>query len=254
MFLTNSFTTPDLLWITVLVFLLAGTIKGTIGIGLPTASVSILSQFYDPRTAIVLVMAPMLVSNIWQVYRSKDYLKTIRTYWPFALMLMVFIWLSARFSVSVPTAHLMMILGTVIILFSLNSLFLKPPRLPPRHDKWIQPVAGALAGLMGGLTAIWSPPMVIYLLARGVGKDGFVRATGLLISLGSLPLMLGYWSNGLLRGELAQLSAVMIVPTLLGFGLGELLRRRIDAALFQKVVLTGFLLMGLNIIRRGLFG
>lgn len=250
----SGFFAQDVLWVAVLVFLLAGAIKGTIGIGLPTAAVSLLSQVYDPRTAIALVIVPVVVTNFWQIYRSKHALDTLRTYWPFALALMIFIWISAWFSVSVPTTHLMIILGLVIILFSLNSLFFRPPRLSLRYDKWIQLLGGTLAGVMGGLTAIWSPPMVIYLLARGVEKDSFVRATGLLIALGSLPLVLGYWSNGVLRGELAQISTAMVVPTLLGFGLGEWLRRRIDAAFFQKVVLVAFLLMGLNIIRRALVG
>ena len=41
-------------WLAPLVFLGAGTIKGAIGIGLPTTVISILSQFVDPRIAIAL--------------------------------------------------------------------------------------------------------------------------------------------------------------------------------------------------------
>jgi len=77
-----------------------------------------------------------------------------------------------------------------------------------------------------------------------------VRASGLLLFVGSVPLLLGYWQNGLMTRELGLMSLTMIVPTLLGFSVGEVVRRRVDAARFQKLILFFFLLMGLNLIRR----
>jgi len=237
-----------LIWIALLIFLFAGTLKGMVGIGLPTASISILSQFYDPYTAISLVIFPVMISNFWQVYRSGDVLRIVKTFWPFALMLMIFILIFTRLSAAISVELLMMILGGVIILFSLTSLFVHPPKLPPRLDRPAQFIAGTLAGVMGGLTAIWSPPMVIYLIARGTSKDDLVRAFGFLISLGSIPLCIGYWLNGFMTGPLATTSLAMILPTLLGFTIGEKLRKKIDQDKFQKVLLIIFLLMGLNII------
>ena len=43
-------------------FLFAGTIKGTIGIGMPTAAIGMLSQVIEPKTAIALVVLPTFVS------------------------------------------------------------------------------------------------------------------------------------------------------------------------------------------------
>lgn len=53
-------------------FFVAGTIKGTVGIGLPTASLGILAQGFDPRMAVALVVFPMMVSNAWQVFRMGE--------------------------------------------------------------------------------------------------------------------------------------------------------------------------------------
>jgi len=52
------------------IYLVAGIVKGMLGIGFPTAAVSLMAQVTDARTAITLVIMPMLVTNIWQVYRS----------------------------------------------------------------------------------------------------------------------------------------------------------------------------------------
>ena len=63
---------PELVAIAIGVFLLAGIIKGLIGIGLPTAAVGMLSQVIDPRVAIALMVFPSLLSNAWQVWRMGD--------------------------------------------------------------------------------------------------------------------------------------------------------------------------------------
>jgi uncharacterized protein len=242
----------ELFLIALAVYFLAGTVKGTIGIGLPATSISLLGQVYDPRVAIALAIFPIFFSNIWQVYRSGEVRRTFKTFWPFALSLALVLWLFTGFSAQISTMSLVFILGCVVVLFALSSLFLRPPELSPRFDRPAQIVAGGLSGVLGGLTAIWSPPMVMYFVARRLDKDDFVRASGFLLFTGSLPLMLGYWQYGLMTPDLALMSIAMIVPTLLGFSVGEAIRRRVNAVRFQKLILFIFLLMGLNLIRRSL--
>ena len=53
-----------------LVFVIAGSVKGMVGIGLPTAAISMLTLFVDPRMAIALTLGPMVFSNAWQVWLS----------------------------------------------------------------------------------------------------------------------------------------------------------------------------------------
>lgn len=232
-------------------FLLAGIIKGLIGIGLPTASVGMMSQFIDPRIAIALIVFPSLLSNAWQVWRMGDVLGAMRRYWLFLAMLMSMILIvSTLVTSTVGTDTILLVLGCVIILFSATSLTFSPPRIPARYDRAGQFVFGAAAGTLGGLTAIWAPPMVTYLMGRQTGKDEFVRATGVIILMGTLPLIAGFWSNGMLTGPLALVSAAMTIPAILGFQIGEIFRRRLDADRFRNVVLIIFGIMGLNLLRR----
>lgn len=233
-------------------FLVAGTIKGAVGIGLPTASIGIMTQAIDPRIAIALVVFPIIVSNFWQVLRMGETLRAVRDYWLLAASLMVVLWLTTSVTAAVSQTTLMIVVGTVIIIFAVSSLALSPPVLPDRFNRIGQFAAGIAAGALGGLTSIWSPPLVTYFIARRLDKDEFIRASGLLIFLGSLPLCIGFWQEGLLNGPNALLSAAMVVPALIGFQVGEVLRRKIRADRFQIVVLVVFLLMGLNVIRKAL--
>ncbi len=243
----------ELILVAVGAFLFAGTIKGLVGIGLPTALISILAQFTDPRVAIALLVAPALILNVWQVNRSGGALANLRQVWPFAAVMFVSIWYFSRFAAKLPTDIMITGVGAVIVLFVVTNLLSTPPPIPRSLDLPVQMLAGLAAGLIGGLTSIWSPPMVIYLLARRVDKETFIGTTGVLILAGSIPLYIGYWQAGLLTPALAGISTGMVVPAMLGFGLGEWLRRWLDPAQFRNLILLTFLLMGLNLLRRGLF-
>ena len=233
-------------------FLFAGTIKGTVGIGLPTATVGILSQFVDPRQAIALLLLPALVTNTWQTHRSQYFKRGFDQLWPFTLAMMVMILVFTQFAAVVPAEVLMASVGCAVVIFVATHLLAKPFQVPANQDKSVQFVTGGIAGFMGGLTSIWAPPMVIYLMTRDLSKDDFVGALGFIILAGTIPLTLGYLNAGLLTSTLAIYSALMIVPTWLGFVIGEQLRRRLDGDQFRNALLLVFFLMGLNLIRRGL--
>lgn len=244
---------PWVLAFVAVVFLLAGTVKGTVGIGLPTASIGMMSQILDPRLAIALAVFPSLITNVWQIYRSGRPWEIVQRFWLFLACLMGLILLvSLTLTSVVDTDVLIFALGCVILVFSIMSLSWRPPFLPDRFDRLGQFISGTASGILGGLTAIWAPVMVPYLMARRLEPDTFVRATGVMIFAGTLPLITGYWHTGLITGQSSVIGMAMVIPAVIGFGLGERIRQHMDAERFRKVVLFVFLIMGLNLIRRAL--
>ena len=245
---------PWIYWLAPLIFIGAGTIKGAIGIGLPTTVISILSQFVDPRIAIALGIMPMLLTNIWQIYREGNALATARRFWPFGAALFISLFIASLFAADFDATTLMMITGVSVVAFAATSLIRLPPALPKGWELPAMIAAGALGGAMGGFTGLWSPPLVILLLALRLEKSEYVRAFGFLLVVGAAPLLGGYLTNGLMTRELFIASTIMVIPTLMGFAVGERVRRRMDTARYQKAVLVFFLLMGLNLIRKVWFG
>lgn len=241
-------------WLAPFVFLGAGTVKGAIGIGLPTTVISILSQFVDPRIAIALGVMPMLLSNVWQMYREGNGAATIRRFWPFGAALFCCLFLSSLFAADFEPTTLMLVTGISIVIFAGTSLIKLPPPLPPKWEIPAMIAAGAAGGLMGGLTGLWSPPLVILLLALRLEKTDYIRAFGFLLVIGAIPLLGGYVVNGLMTQELFVISMIMVVPTLMGFAIGEKVRGKMDTGRYQKAVLVFFLLMGLNLVRKVWFG
>ena len=47
-------------------FLLAGFVKGVIGLGLPTVAIGLLGLMMTPAQAAAIMVAPALITNVWQ--------------------------------------------------------------------------------------------------------------------------------------------------------------------------------------------
>lgn len=251
--MTGGVVTTELLLFAIAVFILAGIVKGALGIGLPTISISILAQFVDPRIAIAFLLIPALFSNTWQVYRGGRVRQSVALLWPYVLSMSVVMFLVSLSAARASTEALTGGIGIMVVLWAITSFISKPPKIPQHLHRPAQFILGSISGLMGGLTAIWSPPLIIYLLSIRCEKDDFVRLTGLILLCGAIPLTIGYVFNGLLNKQLAMASCLMIIPTLLGFSIGETIRKFMSIEQFHKAVLLLFVLMGLNLIRRAFF-
>lgn len=237
-----------------LIFLVAGTAKGTLGIGLPTIAISLMSQVLDPRLAVTLTIGPLILTNIQQMLRGGHISRTLRRYAPYSLALAITITLSAMFAQNLSAQALLLIMGVGIIVFALAQLLITPPPLPTHLDTPTQLTAGAVSGLVGGVTAIWGPPLMIYLMASRVDKEEFVRALGTLLTIGGIPLALVYAWQGQFWGERAWISFGLAIPAVIGFMIGERFRAKLNPARFQTAVLVMFLLLGANILRRAIVG
>lgn len=242
------------LWMIVGAFLVAGTVKDIAGVGLPMTALGILTLQTDPRTAISLAIAPIVIANLWQFVTAGGAVAAIRRYLPFLVVMVMGIPVTLAATSGVGTRFLFAALGLTIIAQVALNMTRWAPRVSDGADMAAQIGFGALAGLLGGLVSLWLPAVLLYLSARQVTKDEFVRATGLMLFAGSLPLVAGFWREGFLTGPLAVVSAGMLAPTLLGMWLGSLLRGRLSEETFRRVLMAVLVLIGLNLVRRSLTG
>ena len=63
-------------------FLLAGFVKGVIGLGLPTVSMGLLAVTMPPSRALAIVIVPAIVTNIWQTFGGPYLRDIVRRLWP----------------------------------------------------------------------------------------------------------------------------------------------------------------------------
>lgn len=230
-----------------------GLVKGLVGIGLPMASVAILSSAIDVRFALGLITLPIVLTNLWQACHAGRPLEVLRRFWLLLALMLVCIWLGAGLVVRLPGEVLYGVIGSAVVVFTSASYFTPRWTLPQRVESWAGPVAAVVSGFLGGISTIWGPPLVMYFVMIRLPKEAFIRATGLIWFAASIPLLLGYVRNGILDAATAQLSAAACLPSFAGLWVGQWLRDRIDPETFRKVLLFVLCLIGLNLIRRAVF-
>jgi len=235
------------------IYFLAGMVKGTLGLGFPTAAVAMFSLFVDARSAVAYVVIPMCVTNIWQIYRSGGVRDVCKRYWLLILTMMTAIAFASVVSAQVPIKLLTIILAFGISLFAILGLWKSAPLLPEKYDKAAQFLTGMFSGIMGGFAGVWAPLLITYLYSRRVSPVEFIQAVGVFLLLGSLVLLLGLVHSGVINTGNAPFSAFLVLPALLGFSIGEQLRAGLDRKTFEKYVLVFFLIIGLNLFRRAVF-
>ena len=236
------------------VYLVAGTIKGLLGLGLPTTAITLMSFFLSPLQALAMNLIPMFTANIWQFWRADKKQELIKNYAPFAVALIITILGFSFLTGSISVDYLRLIISFSVIIFALYNLFQKPIRLSEDKDVFWQVFLGACAGIMGALTSMWAVPLVIYLMARNLAPKAFVDASGFLLLVGCLPLAIGYVSTGIFTNEVILPSLFGAFSAFLGFVVGEFLRGFVNAPLFRRLLLWFFFLLGIRMAIVALMG
>ncbi|MDE0814652.1 MAG: sulfite exporter TauE/SafE family protein [Alphaproteobacteria bacterium] len=233
-------------------FLIAGSIKGAIGVGLPTTAIAILGTGLALQDAIPLLIFPSLIANIWQIIRGGDLRELFRRFWLMNVIACVGIWVGTLILFRVESPLFSALLGLVIVVYTLTGLFAYAPRVPPHREAMLSPLVGLGAGLLTGTTGSLLMPMMIYLQALNLDKDRFVQAAGLSLLLGTIAWAAALTQQGAFETKVIMHSMFALIPTLFGIAFGQWIRDRLSQKIFRKIVYGFQFLLGLNLIYMGL--
>lgn len=108
--------------IVAVIFILAGFVKGVIGLGLPTVSLALLTATLGLKEAMVLMLIPSLITNIWQSFSGPHLGIILRRIWTLLLAACIVIWFGASLLTQIDTAWLSALLGVTLCGYSAVSL------------------------------------------------------------------------------------------------------------------------------------
>lgn len=234
------------------VMLIAGTVKGIAGLGLPTIAVSLLVFFFDAHVSLGLIVLPLLFSNLLQAWQSGQFRWVFSNFWPYLAAIALAIFIASSFASRINAKVIYLLIALGIFLFLISQRKLPSINLSGRHRVFSASFAGTLAGILGGLTTVWGPPTIIYLRMLGLEKEQFVRATGWMFLIGSLPLTAGYWMGGILTAELIPVGILGSAMAMCGVVLGKHIRKRVSEKHFVLIIDVILALMALNLLRKSL--
>lgn len=245
-------TDPFMVATIALVFLLAGGVKGLIGLGLPTVSLGLLTVLLDLTTAMALLTLPAAATNLWQAAAGGNARTVVRRLWPFMAAATLTVWLGALALTRVDLALLSALLGLILVAYAGLSLGGMRLAIPARTEPWAGPLCGSVNGILTGMTGSFVVPGIMYLQAIGLGRDALVQAMGFLFGASALALAAALGGSGLFPREVGIVSAAALVPALIGMAIGRQLRRRLSEERFRRVFFVGILALGAYIFAAAL--
>lgn len=226
-----------------LAFLLAGLIKGALGVGLPTVVMGLLSLFMPPAQAAALLVIPAIGTNIWQMAAGPALGVLLRRF--AGMIVAIFAGTFLTIGLLTRTGALApAILGAVLAAYGAYGLSARRFQVRRESERWASPLVGLVTGMLTGATGVYVIPTVPYLASLGLERDELVQAIGLSAFVCPLALGLALALHGQFRSDAATTSFLALVPALAGMYFGQRLRRRLPAAAFMRAFFIGLMLLG----------
>ena len=224
-------------------FLIAGTVKGVIGLGLPTVSLALLTVAIGLPEAMNLLLVPSLATNLWQAAVGGRAMTVLRRIMALS---------GDGHGDRVARRHRPDPRRPVDAFGAARSApgGLRGPRFErvPLHRPGASGDLGWAAGRFGQRTfdrndRIIVVPGVMFLQAIGLSHDMLVQA---MACCSPHPLCAGLrlarqWP---LSAELGGLSAAALIPAALGMAVGQRVRRALSEPMFRRLFFISLLALG----------
>lgn len=233
-------------------FLLAGLVKGVIGMGLPAIAMGLLGLVMPPVQAAALLVVPSLVTNVWQLVAGPTFIAVVKR---FATM-MVGVCLGTPVGIGLLTGGMASLatatLGGVLAVY--GAIGLSPARfsVPPSSEKWLSPFMGFLTGVLTGATGVFVIPAGPYLSALGLDKEELIQTLGLSFTVSTVALAIGLAASSQFHASVAGGSFMALLPVLGGMLLGQRIRNRLRPDVFRRWFFAVLIMLGAYMLVRAL--
>jgi uncharacterized membrane protein YfcA len=234
-------------------FLLAGFIKGVIGLGLPTVSMGLLAVTMPPAQALAIVIVPAIVTNIWQTFVGPYLRDIIRRLWPLMVGTVIGIWLNAGMLTGPYARYASVVLGILLVIYAIVGLSKFSFHVARKDEKWIGGIVGLITGVVSATTGVQVIPSMPFMQSIGMEKDELVQALGVFFTVATVALAFNLTSAGLLTAATALPGAVAMACGFAGMFIGQAVRSRMQPEAFRRWFLRAMILLGLYLAASALY-
>ena len=230
------------------IFFLGGLVKGTIGVGLPTVTLTLLSFFFDIKDSISFILIPVILTNLVQMLDGKE-LKSIFQQTKFFLFTSV-VFVIPGFLVlrAINSNTILLILASLLVLNSCLVLFNKIITIKRHTSFQTQFWIGALTGITTGVTSIYTMPFIFLFQSLNFNKEKLIQLMGLSFFLYSLTQFTLFYSFSMINEKVLLFSSVACVPIIFGVISGKYLRKVLSEQTFKLLFNYMLLISGIVII------
>jgi len=242
-------------------FLIAGFVKGVIGLGLPTVAIGLLGLVMPPAEAAALLVVPSLVTNVWQLAAGPSFMPLLRRLWPMLAGICIGTWAATAVGAGLLTggeadhasgAHATGALGVALLIYACFGLIKARFRVPQRVETRFSLLVGAVTGGVTAATGVFVIPAVPWLQAMELPRDDLVQALGLSFLTSTVAMAAGLAEGGAFDEATLGSSLLVLIPALAGMALGQWVRVRVHPETFRRCFFVGLLALGGHLALRPL--
>ena len=237
---------PIIIYILAIVFI-ATLVRSTFGFGESLIAVPLLILFIPIETAVpfsvlisIFIAAVVVVQDRKQIhFHSAKWLILFAMLGiPIGLFLLVY-----------GNENIVkMILGVLIILYSVYSLLSKSDfQLKTDNKAWLF-ICGFLSGVLGGAYGLNGPPLVIYGNIRKWSAKHFRATLQAYFLPASIIGMFGYWYKGLWSWTVTYYFLISLPVVIPAIFLGRYLNHQLKEGSFLKYVYIGLIIIGIILL------
>jgi hypothetical protein len=243
----------SLLFFVAFAFLLAGFVKGVLGLGLPTVSMGLLAVWMSPAHALAIVIVPAIVTNIWQTFVGPYLRDIIRRLWPLMVGTVIGIWLASGTLTGPYARYAPIVLGVLLVIYAIIGLSKFSLRVSRRNEGWVGGIVGLITGVVSAATGVQVIPSMPYMQSIGMEKDELVQALGVFFTVATVALAFDLTSAGLLNAATALPGAIAMVAAFTGMFVGQAVRSRMQPEAFRRWFLIWMILLGIYLASSALY-
>src|SRR5260370_12280015 len=150
--------------------IVAGLLKGIIGVGMPVVALPLLSLFIDIKSSAMLLSMPLIFSNLPQVLEGGKTGRCLMQLMPVILGMIPGLFLGVRVLLALDASVAEIIAGLVIM--GVGGVTLLAPKLQ-LQSRLVLPTGitfGFFGGILGGIPARPAPRTFLFLLSHGLRR------------------------------------------------------------------------------------
>ena len=240
--------------ILIIIFLsvfIGGIIKGTVGIGLSLFSVPIITFFLPPTTSMILLCVPVLITNIIQmkIYQGISSFRFL----PMFIALIIGILIGCNLVLKIKLSIISQIIAISVIFAAIVNLIGTNLKFVQSNLERILTVfLGFFSGIIGGISNMYSPYILAYLISSDLEKKSLIRTIATLYFLGSILIFPIWIYNGFSNINELICSCLLLIPAILGQKIGERVQDKISNETFKKIILYTLLIIGISLFIKNL--
>lgn len=230
----------------------ASVLKGTVGMGFPIIVTPLIALLSDVPTAVVLSLIPNICMDLFQSFFRPWKPEDVRRILPLLLTGVVGIVVGTMLLATLSPRVLRLCLGFVVLGFVVSQLLPWKLPLPGSQLALWSAATGMVSGVIGGMTNVFGPPLVLFLYALRLDKASFVQSIGAAFLIFKLTQVAATYQWDLWTPGLATMSLPLTGVALMGFWCGRRFHARLPQATFNRAVLLVLFVAGVSLVVRAM--